>query len=219
MAHPRTTRALGAGSSASGGQKATRAGERTPYVQQLDRIQSTRQLSAAQASGARALAAEGAAQEASAEERASAEEAEEEARKAREARLAAEARELLTEAVGSVEAWVRDAAAAQRGGGEVDTAPPDWELLGQRARLVGGTLGEALTDGLALVRQDFEAYQGLQQGGNMPSLVEELQGAVDEVGRKKGRLRSFAKQETPAEQRAAIQKRLCRSETPSAPRS
>ena len=124
--------------------------------------------------------------------------------------------------MGSVEAWVREAAAkgeanaaggganAGRRGAVVETAPPDWELLGQRARLVGGTLGEALTDGLALTRKDFEAYQSLQQGGNMPTLVEELQGAADglegAMSRGDGRLRSFAKQETPAKQRAERQR-------------
>ena len=124
--------------------------------------------------------------------------------------------------MGSVEAWVREAAAkgeanaaggganAGRRGAVVETAPPDWELLGQRARLVGGTLGEALTDGLALTRKDFEAYQSLQQGGNMPTLVEELQGAADglegAMSRGDGRLRSFAKQETPTKQRAERQR-------------
>ena len=151
-----------------------------------------------------------------------AEEAEEAARAEREARLSAEARALLKEAMGSVEAWVREAAAkgeanaaggggnAEGNGAAVETAPPDWELLGQRARLVGGTLGEALTDGLALTRKDFEAYQSLQLGGNMPTLVEELQGAADGlqggIARGDGRLRSFAKQETPAAQRAERQR-------------
>ena len=210
---PRTT------SSASGGA----AKRRTPFAQQLDTIAGKRQLSAAQAGGgAPALAAEGAAQEASAMEAAATEEAEEAARAEREALLASEARALLKEAMGSVEAWVREAAAkgeanaaggganAARRGAVMETAPPDWELLGQRARLVGGTLGEALTDGLALTRKDFEAYQSLQKGGNMPTLVEELQGAADglegAISRGDGRLRSFAKQETPAEQRAERQR-------------
>jgi len=206
-------------SSASGGA----AKRRTPFAQQLDTIAGKRQLSAAQAGGgAPALAAEGAAQEASAMEAAATEEAEEAARAEREALLASEARALLKEAMGSVEAWVREAAAkgeanaaggganAARRGAVMETAPPDWELLGQRARLVGGTLGEALTDGLALTRKDFEAYQSLQKGGNMPTLVEELQGAADglegAISRGDGRLRSFAKQETPAEQRAERQR-------------
>jgi hypothetical protein len=104
------------------------------------------------------------------------------------------------------EAAAKGGADAAGGGAEVmETAPPDWELLGQRARLVGGTLGEALTDGLALTRKDFEAYQSLQAGGNMPTLVEELGSAGEGLGqaisRRDGRLRSFAKQETPTRTR------------------
>ena len=104
------------------------------------------------------------------------------------------------------EAAAKGEADAAAGGAEVmETAPPDWELLGQRARLIGGTLGEALTDGLALTRKDFEAYQSLQEGGNMPTLVEELGSAGEGLGqaisRRDGRLRSFAKQETPTRTR------------------
>ena len=104
------------------------------------------------------------------------------------------------------EAAAKGGADAAAGGAEVmETAPPDWELLGQRARLIGGTLGEALTDGLALTRKDFEAYQSLQEGGNMPTLVEELGSAGEGLGqaisRRDGRLRSFAKQETPTRTR------------------
>lgn len=194
----------------------TTPGERKPFVQQLERISTVRQLSTAEAEGGgKALAAAGAEQAASAEERAAAEAAAEEARKQREAILLEEARLLLREAVQGVEAWVRESEARReaaekqgKGGGgsgatpqprQPSPPPPDWELLRQRANLVGGTLGEALRDGLELVREDFDAYQGLQRGGNLPNLAEQLQEAA--AGDKLGRLRSFAGQEAPAAQR------------------
>jgi len=226
---------IGAAAAAAG--TGTTAGERTPFVQQLERISTARQLSTAEAEGGgRALAAAGggAQQEvlASAEEREAAEAAAEEARKQREAILLEEAKLLLREAVQGVEAWVRESearreaaekqqaagggGAASGGGGggsggsgsgsgaappprQPSPPPPDWELLRQRANLVGGTLGEALRDGLELVREDFDAYQGLQRGGNLPNLAEQLQEAA--AGDRLGRLRSFAGQETPAAQR------------------
>ena len=67
-----------------------------------------------------------------------------------------------------------------RGGGDsvaggAALAEPDWELLRQRASLLGGELGASVQLGLAAVQVDFDAFQRLQERGQLPTLIEEIQ--------------------------------------------
>jgi hypothetical protein len=110
---------------------------------------------------------------------------------ARQERLRQEAAALLREAISGVEMWARQAAAAEavrrkgegegEGGGDGDgrgdaaaAEGPDWELLGQRARLLGGEATSSLQDALTAVQRDFEAFQRLEQQGRFPTLLPTL---------------------------------------------
>ena len=119
---------------------------------------------------------------------------------ARQERLRQEAAALLREAISGVEVWARQAAAAEAvrrkgegegeggggagggaGGGDGDgrgdaaaAEGPDWELLGQRARLLGGEATSSLQDALTAVQRDFEAFQRLEQQGRLPTLLPTL---------------------------------------------
>ena len=119
---------------------------------------------------------------------------------ARQERLRQEAAALLREAISGVEVWARQAAAAEAvrrkgegeggggggagggaGGGDGDgrgdaaaAEGPDWELLGQRARLLGGEATSSLQDALTAVQRDFEAFQRLEQQGRFPTLLPTL---------------------------------------------
>ena len=121
---------------------------------------------------------------------------------ARQEQLRQEAAALLREAISGVEMWARQAAAAEAvrrkgegegeggggagaagggGGGDGDgrgdaaaAEGPDWELLGQRARLLGGEATSSLQDALTAVQRDFEAFQRLEQQGRLPTLLPTL---------------------------------------------
>lgn len=108
---------------------------------------------------------------------------EEEAQKVeseRAARMRGEAKALLMEAIEGVEKWARSAAREnerQRVGDADTSAPaeePDWELLQQRAALLGGEVATSVQRGLAVVRTDFSAFKRLRESGQLPTLMEEI---------------------------------------------
>ena len=159
----------------------------------LDSISSRRALAGAPSEADRAATVEQLAVQAVAAAEAEALEA------ARQERLRQEAAALLREAIGGVEVWARQAAAAAEavrrkgegegadggagggagggdgGGGDVGAAEgPDWELLGQRARLLGGEATSSLQDALTAVQRDFEAFRRLEQQGRLPTLLPTL---------------------------------------------
>ena len=202
----------------------------------LDSISSRRALAGAPSEADRAATVEQLAVQAVAAAEAEALEA------ARQERLRQEAAALLREAIGGVEVWARQAAAAAEavrrkgegegadggagggagggdgGGGDVGAAEgPDWELLGQRARLLGGEATSSLQDALTAVQRDFEAFQRLEQQGRLPTLLEELSDPLGEIGgggggggeRRGGAkaLGAFQRQSSPVAQRQERQRR------------
>ena len=160
----------------------------------LDSISSRRALAGAPSEADRAATVEQLAVQAVAAAEAEALEA------ARQERLRQEAAALLREAISGVEVWARQAAAAEAvrrkgegeggggggaggggGGGDGDgrgdaaaAEGPDWELLGQRARLLGGEATSSLQDALTAVQRDFEAFRRLEQQGRLPTLLPTL---------------------------------------------
>ncbi|KAL1515830.1 hypothetical protein AB1Y20_002446 [Prymnesium parvum] len=141
---------------------------------------------------------------------------------ARAARLRAEAKDVLSEALRGVEALARRAAEGGRkkeGGeeGEGKEEEPDWELLQQRAALLGGELGQSVQQGLQAVRVDFLAFKQLGEAGQMPTLLEEItesnaprspqEDLAAAAQKGAAPLGAFADQDSPAEQRRRRQQR------------
>ena len=132
-----------------------------------------------------------------------------EAERRRDEQIRKEAAALLREVVSGVEAWARQAAveqpkqqqgaAGQQGEGPgaagqgqgpagqgvqggpsaTDAAEPDWELLTQRANLLGGEAAVSLRRALETVQSDFESFQELRQQDALPTLVETLSEPLD----------------------------------------
>ena len=193
----------GAPPSSAGGQREVAA----PFESMLSAISATRSLSAAPSDDERLAAADAAAREAEMNVAA------EEAAVARNERLQVEAAALLREAIIGVEAWARRTA-AQESSGNTQTADargagvdePDWELLGQRAQLLGGEVGDSLSAALKTVESDFVAFRKLQEGGQLPTLVEQLSEPLDAASAQ-ATLGAFRGQSQPAQQRLARNKR------------
>jgi len=183
--------ALGAAPDAPRGRAAA-----APFERMLGSISGARALRQApteQRAGVQAEQEEAAAREADADAREA----------ARQAQLRREAAELLREAIGGVEQWVKQAAEETKdGAGRPDAAEgPDWELLRQRAGLLGGEAAVSLQGALGTLQSDFAAYEKLKQRGQLPTIVEQLyDGELPQIGR--GRtLGAFRGQQDPAAQR------------------
>ena len=179
----------------------TTGGTSAPFERMLGRLSSSRALSGASIDQ-RAAAMEDAATDDERREEA------EKAAAARQKQMRQEASELIKEAVSGVEAWARQAAAENdaKQNGRPPPPPkgdnePDFELLTQRASLLGGEVGKSVGQALEAVQGDFAAFVRLQEDGQMPTLIEQLQEPeiIDEsggtglrsFGRGNGRLGSF----------------------------
>ena len=178
----------------------TTGGTSAPFERMLGRLSSSRALSGASIDQ-RAAAMEDAATDDERREEA------EKAAAARQKQMRQEASELIKEAVSGVEAWARQAAAENDAKQNGRPPPPkgdnepDFELLTQRASLLGGEVGKSVGQALEAVQGDFAAFVRLQEDGQMPTLIEQLQEPeiIDEsggtglrsFGRGNGRLGSF----------------------------
>ena len=185
----------------------TMSGGAAPFERMLGRISTTRSL------GAAPTAAD-AADAATEEERQA---AQDKAAAERQAMMREEAGSLLREAVSAIEIWARNAAKNESAPNAAPAAEEeiDWELLTQRASLLGGELGVSVRAGLETAQADFAAFQSLQQSGQLPTLIEQLAepavlegdqggartGASTTITRGDGRLGAFRDQAKPNEQR------------------
>jgi len=159
--------------------------EVSPFAARLSKINNVRQLGRASTESQRALGAAIEEEEKTREqllaEKAAAEEA-----------LRREAADLLREAIGGIEEWVREARRREEqrskqerqdvntsnGAAATPSRGPNWLRLQQRARVVGGELGAALSISLEELRSDFSAYVELDAQGQLPTLVEEAEDAA-----------------------------------------